>query len=45
MVDRSIALISREESPDRIEQDSVEITAGGNLRQTVTENNRHLLRW
>ena len=29
-----------EESPDRKEQDSVEITAGGNLRQIVTENYR-----
>lgn len=29
-----------EESPDRAEQGSVEITAGGNLRQIVTEKNR-----
>ena len=40
-VGRSVALQKwGEESPDRREQGSVEITAGGNFRQIVTEKNR-----
>ena len=41
VVGRSVAPASAgEESPDRVEQGAVESTAGGDLRQTVTENNR-----
>jgi len=36
-------LFDGEESPDRIERESVENTAGGNFGQAVTENNRSAL--
>jgi len=42
-VGRSIAP-QGEESPDREEQDSVEITAGRKFWQIVTENNRFLVK-